>query len=132
MTQEGEQVTTEAPEAPAYVYRAVVRSIYDGDTMRVDVDLGFGTWRMDQILRLAGIDTPEVRGIERDDGLRARAFVEDRIPPGSVVLIRTYRDRTGKYGRYIAEVWRDGISLGDELLRAGLAVPYGADWPAGE
>jgi len=121
-------MSNSAPEAPAYTYRAVVRSIYDGDTIRVDLDLGFGIWLHDQALRLTEIDTPEIRGVERPDGLRAKAFVEDMIPPGTEVIVRTFKDRTGKYGRWLAEVWRGVVCVNAALMAAGLAVPYGQDW----
>jgi len=121
-------MTYDAPEAPAYIYRAVVRSIYDGDTLRLDIDLGFSIWMRNETIRLLDIDTPEIRGDERADGLTAKAFVEAFCPPGSQVLIRTHKDRTGKYGRYLAEIWLDGLSLGDALLEADLAVPYGGVW----
>ena len=109
---------------PAYTYRASVRSIYDGDTIRVDLDLGFGTWIHNQPLRLFGIDTPEVRGPEREAGLLAKEWLQERIPPGTRVTVETFKDRTGKYGRYLAVIWHDGINLNDSLVEEGLAEPY--------
>lgn len=52
-----------------YTYRALVKSIYDGDTLRADIDLGFGVILADQSLRLLGIDTPEIKGVERPQEL---------------------------------------------------------------
>ena len=46
---------------PDYVYKAYVRSVYDGDTITVDIDVGFGITLTSQKIRLRGIDTPEVR-----------------------------------------------------------------------
>lgn len=48
-----------APEEPGYVYRAEVRRVVDGDTVDLDVDLGFGVWRMAERVRLMGVDAPE-------------------------------------------------------------------------
>lgn len=54
---------------PAYIYHAVVRSIYDGDTLRVDIDCGFNIWQRNVSLRLKGINAPEVRGEQKAQGI---------------------------------------------------------------
>ena len=109
-----------------YTYKATVKSIYDGDTIRVDIDLGFGIIFKDQALRLLGIDTPEVRGEERSQGLISKKFVEERIPAGSVIKIITERDRKEKFGRYLATVFygEDSKNLNEELLQNGMAKLY--------
>lgn len=109
-----------------YTYKATVNSIYDGDTIRVDIDLGFGIIFRDQSLRLLGIDTPEVRGEERLQGLLSRSFVEKRIPVGSVIKIVTQRDRKEKFGRYLATVYygEESKNLNEELLNSGMASKY--------
>lgn len=109
---------------PAYTYRAVVRSIYDGDTIRVDLDLGLDTWVHNQPLRLHGIDAPETRGAEREQGRVARDWLLDRIPPGTGIIVQTVRDTRGKYGRYLAVIWHDGVDLNNELVTEGLAAVY--------
>lgn len=108
-----------------YFYNAVVRSVYDGDTMRADIDLGFGVWMFNKSLRLYGIDTPELRGEERPEGLLAKEFVLERVPVGSEIQILTEKDSTGKYGRYLATIFYDGgKNLNEELLESGNAIPY--------
>jgi micrococcal nuclease len=109
-----------------YTYRALVNRIYDGDTITVDIDLGFGVILKDQNLRLLGIDTPEIRGEERPQGLLSRKFVEERIPVGSYIIITTVRDRKEKFGRYLATVFYgvDMTNLNEELLQNGMAKPY--------
>lgn len=62
-------------ETNFYFYKAVVRDVYDGDSCTVDIDLGFGIWMKGQKLRLMGIDTPELRGSEREEGLKVRDYV---------------------------------------------------------
>jgi len=89
---------------PSYVYRAVCNSCYDGDTITVDVDLGLGVWVHGQKLRLFGIDAPEVRGDERCRGLDSRDALRDLIE-GREVLVKTRRDKKGKYGRWLATVF---------------------------
>lgn len=107
-----------------YTYKAYVVSVYDGDTITVDIDLGMDTWKKNVKLRLARIDTPEVRGEERADGLVARDYVRATILDKEVI-VKTSKDKTGKYGRYIAEViLEDGMNLNDHLLELGMAKEY--------
>jgi micrococcal nuclease len=107
-----------------YTYNAVVRSVYDADTIRVDIDAGFSTWQHNVSIRLLGIDAPEIRGEERPEGLISKAWLVDKIPPGTEIIIQTVRDRTGKYGRYLAYVWLDGVNLNEQMLAEGIAKPY--------
>lgn len=113
-----------------YEYRANMIRIIDGDTFHLDVDLGFYI-RQEQYVRLASVDTPEIRGEEREAGLKAKQFVEDRIPPGTDVEIKSYL--IGSFGRFVADVfyWEEGErkSLANELLNAGLAEHYAATTP---
>jgi micrococcal nuclease len=109
-----------------YTYKAIVKSIYDGDTIRADIDLGFGVILSDQSLRLLGIDAPEVRGEERPQGLASRKFVVERIPVGSEITITTVKDRKEKFGRYLATIFygNDAKNLNEELIAYGHARIY--------
>ena len=99
--------------------------MYDGDTITVDIDLGFNIWWREVSLRLYGIDTPEIRGEERESGLLSRQFVLDRLPIGCEVVIETFKDKKEKYGRYLANVFYDGgKNLNLELLQNNLAKKY--------
>ena len=103
-----------------YRYRAHVEKIYDGDTITVRVDLGFHTHTI-QRLRLARIDAWEGRGEERPAGLIARDWLRTQIL-GRDVEVETNKDATGKWGRYIAEVFTvDGANLNDALVANGHA-----------
>lgn len=106
-----------------YIYKAHVTSVYDGDTITVDMDLGMSTWLHGVKLRLANINTPELRGDERGLGLKARDFVRELILDKDVI-IKTDKDHKGKYGRYIAEVIIDDLNLNEHLIEVGLAQPY--------
>mgnify|MGYP003659445819 FL=1 len=98
-----------------YRYRAHVLKIYDGDTITVRVDLGFHTHRIER-LRLARINAWEVRGEERPAGLIARDWLRTQIL-GRDVEVTTTKDKRGKWGRYIAEVFTlDGANLNDALV----------------
>lgn len=107
-----------------YIYRATVRSIYDGDTIRADIDLGFDIWQMNVSLRLFGIDAPEVRGVERADGLKTKDWLVKRIPPGTEIVIETIKDQREKYGRYLAIIYFDNININEQMVNEGYADPY--------
>jgi micrococcal nuclease len=104
-----------------YQYSATVISIYDGDTITVMVDLGFGS-HTKQKLRLARINTPEVRGPQREQGIAARDYLIALMPAGSEIDVRTIKDSQEKYGRYLAEVFKDDICVNDLLVQAGMAA----------
>lgn len=115
-------------EQNLYYYRANVVRVYDGDTCTVDLDLGFYCWLKNQKIRLARIDTPELRGSEREAGLRSRDALRKLILDKRVTL-QTMRDQREKYGRWLAEIWLeqvDGsvVNVNDWLLDNGYAKPY--------
>ena len=106
----------------------VVDEVIDGDTVRVRVDI----WIDQQLttsVRLEAVDTPEITGAkcenERRRGEAARSFAKSFLKEGEVTLSNVER---GKYaGRVVAKITRsdDGADLGEALLRADLARPYG-------
>ena len=108
-----------------YHYRAQVQAVYDGDTCTMDIDLGLGTWVHNEKIRLSRINAPELRGDEHDAGILARDFLRDKIE-NQQVWISTLKDKKGKYGRYIADIWiKDAddnyINVNDALVAAGHA-----------
>jgi len=104
-----------------------IKKIYDGDTMTVIIDLGFGVYKT-EILRLIGIDAPELRGEEREDGLIVRDWLRNRlykaVAEGKEIIIRTTQDKKGKYGRYLAEIFIGDTSINMEMLNEGLVEKY--------
>ena len=62
-----------------YEYRAFVRRVYDGDTVTVDIDLGFDVVLRNQKIRLVRINAPEVRGVQRPEGLKSRDALRAKI-----------------------------------------------------
>ena len=106
-----------------------ILSIYDGDTMTVVLDLGFGISSR-QKLRLYGIDAPELRGEEREQGLITRDWLRQRIneaqTAGETIIVRSIRDKTGKYGRLLANVFiaSEEKSLNEQMVDQGLAENY--------
>ena len=112
-----------------YNYRAVVTGVYDGDSITIDIDLGFNNWMKNQKVRLLGINTPEIRGEERPDGLVARDRLRELILDKEII-ITSYKDKSGKYGRWLATVFlkQDGMfeNINTLLLHEGLAEVYGS------
>ena len=106
------------PKHVPYVYSAVVTDVYDGDTVTVTIDLGFNVLLSDQKIRLLGVDTPELRGEEREEGLKVRDQVRKMIL-NKKVIIRTHKDKKGKYGRWLAEVFIEGKSINEWLKKEG-------------
>lgn len=87
-----------------YEYRTKVVRIVDGDTVDVDIDLGFGVWLRKERVRLLGIDTPESRTrdkVEKKYGLAAKAFLKKSL--GTSPILKTTKDGKGKFGRILGE-----------------------------
>jgi endonuclease YncB( thermonuclease family) len=99
-----------------------VLSVYDGDTFRVNIK-GYPDIIGSNIpIRISNIDTPEMN--DKDKKVRvlaqdAKVFTYLILRKGKLIELRNIR--RGKYFRIVAEVYVDGVSLGDELLKAGLA-----------
>lgn len=105
-----------------YEYKAKIVRVIDGDTLEVDIDLGFKTTLQREKLRLIGIDTPEIRSSnlkEKEHGLLAKTYVEKLLPVGSEILVKTEKDKTGKYGRYLARVFVGELELNQLLKENG-------------
>lgn len=99
-----------------YTYKAFVERVVDGDTLRVQIDLGFNH-RLRQYLRLRGIDAPE---IHTPQGRRAKGFVERKLKKMPFIIFKSHRAE--KYDRYLADVFygKDHY-LNQELLNAAFA-----------
>ena len=111
-----------------FLYKCVIQRIVDGDTVDVNIDLGFGIWLYKERVRIAGIDTPEKRTrdkVEKVFGLAATAKAHTLIPEDSHCIIRTRRDKAGKYGRTMGDfVMTDGRLYTEVMVESHHAVPY--------
>lgn len=88
-----------------FEYNFKLKKIVDGDTIDVDIDLGFGVWLKKQRIRMMGIDTPESRTSDDEEkvyGLLAKQRLTNLIADAKV--LKTYNDERGKYGRILGEV----------------------------
>jgi micrococcal nuclease len=111
-----------------YSYRADIVRVIDGDTVEADIDLGFKV-SIRLKLRLYGIDAPEVRGEEKE-GLSSKVALGEMIAACPPITVQTFKDITGKYGRYLAillGVSEGGVvmNLNDQLVKGGWAKSYG-------
>ncbi len=115
-----------------YHYVAHVTEVYDGDTVTVDLDLGLGIWHHSQTIRLWRVNTPEVKGPERERGLVVRDYVRTLILDKAIllrtILDRRGQDRTEKFGRLLGEILVEGedgelLNVNELLLAQGMALP---------
>jgi len=109
-----------------YDYQCTIVRVVDGDTVDVDIDLGFDTWRRGERIRLYGIDTPECRTRDAEEkaaGQLAKEFVEDALHVGGTYRLQT--KEKGKFGRYLGTIYlTDDTSINAALVTEHLAVPY--------
>ena len=114
-----------------FIYRAEVTKVYDWDTATMNVDLWFKTWIFKEKFRFWGINTPEIRWGTLETKARwneAKNFVIDRIL-WEKVIIKTFKDKTWKFWRYLAEIFYKNkdwkyINLNKELVSKGYATEY--------
>ena len=92
-----------------WTYRAKVIRVIDGDTVDVDIDLGFGIWMHKERIRLLGIDTPESRTRDKEEkkyGLAAKKYLTEMLNDEGGIVLKTKKDAEGKFGRILGELWR--------------------------
>lgn len=116
-----------------YEYRVKkVTGVVDGDTIDVDIDLGFSV-SFSQRVRLAGIDTPESRTTDKAEkvlGLEAKEYLKSKLKDAKVVVIKTEKpDSSEKYGRILGWLYLDGntVSINDQMIEDGYAWGYLGD-----
>ena len=111
--------------ALVYEYNCKVKRVVDGDTVDVLIDLGFDIAYASRV-RLYGIDTPESRTRDKDEkarGLISKDFLKSWLDKGSVV-IRTRKDKKGKFGRILGEMVVDDININELMIEEHHAVKY--------
>lgn len=102
-----------------------VISVYDGDTFFADIKGHPNISGKNIGIRIYGIDTPEIRGSSPEIkalAFKAKEFVIKQFGKGKIIVLKN--TKRGKYFRIVAEVWIDGINLGEELIKVKLAKPY--------
>jgi len=111
-----------------YVYKATVVDHIDGDSIYLDIDLGFDVVLKRQNVRLYGIDTPESRTTElyvKQFGKLSSKITCNLCPIGSIITIHTELDKSGKYGRILGTlITKDNINVNQYLVENHYAVKY--------
>lgn len=113
-----------------YEYRVKsVLNVVDGDTIDVDIDLGFDI-SITKRVRLAGIDTPESRTSDKAEkvlGLEVKNLLKETLKKATTVVIRTEKpDSSEKYGRVLGWLFIDGAeqSFNEAMIASGYAWEY--------
>lgn len=111
-----------------YEYKATVKRIIDGDSLVLDIDLGFYMFMNETKIRLFGLDTPEMNAenpLLRLQAVLATRYLFDNLTIGDKITIKTVLDKREKYGRLLATIFtKEGLNINEGLLKNKLAVPY--------
>lgn len=104
-----------------YTYHAKVERWVDGDTVILQIDLGFEVFKRERV-RLARVNAPELKSsidFQRRKARHARAVAKKLCPEGSGVLITTSKNKRDMYARYISELTANGVNVSDYLIQDG-------------
>jgi len=115
-----------------FVYEAKVLDVHDGDTITVEIDLGFNV-KFTEKIRFYGINAPELRVrneakklVENPEGTKTLNVVKDFLKIGETIVIETMKDKKEKFGRYLANIYvvknKEEIHLNKYLLENNLAT----------
>jgi len=113
-----------------YEYKCKVVKVVDGDTVDVDIDLGFGVWLRDERVRIMGIDTPESRTrdkVEKIFGLAAKKRLKELLKNGVVLKTQVNKDgedMKGKFGRILGDFMVGDEMVTDIMIQEGHCVAY--------
>lgn len=124
-----------------YEYKCKILRVVDGDTVDIDIDLGFGIWVHRERVRMMGIDTPESRTrdlTEKKFGLASKARLKELLPVGSIQILKTEidksgEDKKGKFGRVLGDflierkvsgAYEQNVRVTSIMIEEGYAVKY--------
>ena len=114
-----------------YEYNCTVNRVVDGDTVDVDIDLGFGIVLTDERVRIMGIDTPESRTsdkVEKVFGLASKERLKQLLGKRAVLktqIAKDGEDMKGKFGRILGDfIAPDGRLVTEVMIEEGHCVPY--------
>lgn len=112
-------------ESYLYHYKCKVLDVYDGDTLRVEINLGFGLkWKGSDgkgvVIRMMGINAPEMRGEDKEKGVISRDKLREKILD-KVITLKTIKDSSEKYGRYLGIVLLEDTNVNEWMVSEGFA-----------
>ena len=108
-------------------YYCIINRVVDGDTVDIDIDLGFDIWLRNERVRLSGLDAPETRTRDLEEkkrGFDSKAWVEEQIPVGSKQIFISEEFKRGKYGRSIGDFDLGLWTLCYYMVEMGFAKEY--------
>lgn len=115
-----------------YTYEAQFIRVLDGDTIKVNISLGFNMWVHDKSIRLLEVYAPETHtkdAVEKENGEKVKAFVESKLNADAHIIVQTFKpDSQDLYGRYLAVIWVNGSNLNmdiNEFMQKSGIVPAG-------
>ncbi len=103
-------------------YKAKVLSVYDGDTITVEVSLGLDVVKKESV-RLWGINAPELKGKDKASGIVSRDSLRSWIL-GKEITIQTTNDKREKYGRLLGVIILGSENINQKMIELGLAKEY--------
>ena len=109
-----------------FEYKCEVIKVVDGDTVDVNIDVGFSIFHKARV-RMYGMDTPESRTRDLDEkarGLISKQFILDKVADAKEIVIKTQKDGKGKFGRVLGKIFIDGENINQSMIDQSLAVEY--------
>lgn len=113
-----------------FIYSAKVCNVVDGDTVDLEVSIGFHIFTK-QRFRLLGVNTPELKSkdpIEHSKAVKAKEFTASKLPIGKEILVQTIKSKGGdkddSFGRFLCTIYLDGNNFNESLIKEGHAVAY--------
>jgi micrococcal nuclease len=109
-----------------YEYLCVIKRVVDGDTVDVDIDLGFDVWLHNERIRIVGIDAPETRTtdlVEKQLGVSAKQRAEQLLPVGTDQILHS-KSFKGKFGRVLGDFSINGRMFSEIMLSENHATRY--------
>ena len=109
-----------------FEYKCEVIKVVDGDTVDVNIDVGFSIFHKARV-RMYGMDTPESRTRDLDEkarGLISKQFILDKVANAKEIIIKTQKDGKGKFGRVLGKIFIDGENINQSMIDQSLAVEY--------
>lgn len=103
-------------------HKATAISVFDGDTLRLNIDLGFNVTLSNVLFHLAGINAPEVRGLTKDAGRRAQTALKEQTKGANLLIEVTNRELDKIHGQLWVEIDGNWQSVNQWLVDQGFAV----------
>jgi micrococcal nuclease len=109
---------SEDPPEPNYVFWAELVRVVDGNTVSMNIDLGFGVWVHKQNLTLLDADKSGPEEAIKVKNMKRVAKLRELMQDSTDIVVKTMRDKDATPPRYFATIWADGINVNDEVNKA--------------